>query len=99
MTKVNFTLSTTNAEKTVGYHDPAVNVSWSGSKTNKSDDILEYNEQVHIELDTVKMGFTSSTFGRNQKFSLIVTPPVSKRYAITRITPDVLQPGVTMEIP
>lgn len=99
MTNATFTLSTANTETTVRYGDPAVNVSWDGSMMNMTDDILVNHEQVHIELDTVKMGFNSLSFGRNQKFSLIATPPLGSKLVTRWATPGEFQPGVTMKIP
>jgi archaellin len=106
MKNTTFTLSTKNAEKTVRYDDPAVNLtSWffDGTVINKQ----EFTENsplyngglVFIELDLQKMGFTSPALGPDERFSLIITPPTGYRFDITRVTPAAFSLKNPIEIP
>jgi archaellin len=101
-----FTLSTKNAERTVLYHDPAVNLThwlYNGTLMNKQEFSVttsHYNgDPLFIELDLQKMGFTSPSLGPGERFSLVITPPQGYRFAITRTTPVEFSPGTQIEIP
>jgi archaellin len=106
MTNVSILLSTATAEKKLRLGDPSVNITWfkwNGSamiNQNKiRDNLLDRADLMHIELDTIKMGFTNSTLGPGQKFSFLITPAGCHRYQITEFIPNKIEPTMTMRIP
>jgi hypothetical protein len=108
VTNITYTLSTAYAIKTVRYDDPSINLTYgywdgkgSGSQQSVPRDYLfEQNEDILVELNTEKMGFTSSTFGPNQRFVLAITPPDEcfRALEIRGTTPAEFSQGIPIEI-
>ena len=103
---VRFMVSTNDEEKSVRPGDPAVTLLWIASEGEMVDNRgLSQNAgsfrdgPVHVELDLMKMGFTSPALGPEERFSLVLVPPGEGfPYAITRATPDLFIPGTRMDV-
>ncbi|MFA4850201.1 MAG: hypothetical protein WC626_10800 [Methanoregula sp.] len=107
ITGITYTLSTEYAMKTVRYDDPSVNLTRivrNGAATTiqkkSRNNLLERDESISVELDTEKMGFTSSAFGPNQRFVLAITPPEQcfRGLKIQGTTPAGFSPEIPMEV-
>lgn len=106
ITSLTFTLSTKHAMKTVRYDDPSVNLTRiartgavSAIQKNSRNTLLERDEPVSVELDAEKMGFTSSSFGPDQRFVLAITPSGEcyRGLVVRGRTPAGFSPGIPME--
>lgn len=97
VTKIGYTVSTSDMMKTVQGSDSSI-VTLTFLKEIAPGNLLENREMVLVDLGITTMGFTSTEMGVNDKVMIEVKPPIGSSLPITRTLPAALNSGTWYEI-
>jgi flagellin FlaB len=96
MSKVIYTVSTSERTETVDAANPAVSLLWVKENTDhNSNKVLNPREMVLVDLG---LNWPTTDMTKNQKFMVEVKPPVGASYPIERTLPPALAAGKSYEV-
>jgi hypothetical protein len=92
MNQTTITISTGNVTKTLTYQDPTISHFWK-KLLPPADELLDYDETIHIAMNIDKMSPAFNFVGRDQNFSITIQPKYGRGSILRGKIPDELNSG------